>query len=182
MKNLVGKTINYIYYSEDNKYIVFIETPELYYAYQAEADCCCECWLESLSNVDDLIGAQVLEVNEKEFNNDDDNEDVPLSFGYTIKTTKGYCDLEYRTDQSPYYQGSMIPLEKAELFLLEAMTQKYDECNLILYSNHLYREKLIESDALLMNKPIFMFRSEFMRKHPGSAIPLVSYVSKPMKG
>lgn len=111
MKHIAGKIIKSIYMNEDNDYILFLDDSNIFYAYTVCARCCASAWIESVNNPQYMIGSPVLEVIEKE--KDYEHPGCDELWGYTIKTLKGYCDIEFRCDTNEYYTG-VISLDTTE--------------------------------------------------------------------
>lgn len=107
MNELVGKTFSSVLMSEGNDYLVFKGTDAIV-AYLASGDCCSVSWFEAITNVENLIDSEILSVESKEFEVPEDPEgkfDCLQCFGWTIKTAKGYADIEFRNDSNGYYGG-----------------------------------------------------------------------------
>ena len=111
MKELLGKTISEVYISEDKLLLLFVEKNSTLHAYNTSADCCADCWFESVNNVEAIIDSEIIGVEEKEIKfteNDQENhhDNTQLDImGYTLKSLKGYCDVEFRNASNGYYQG-----------------------------------------------------------------------------
>lgn len=113
MKRLLNEKIDYVLIDSNSELLIF-KTNNNTFLYQVEAECCSETWIESISNVNNLIGEMVLSVERKQFNNlyieiaksEDERECLEI-FGYTIKTMKGYTDIEFRNESNGYYGGDV---------------------------------------------------------------------------
>lgn len=73
--------------------------------YETEGDCCAECWFESIEGEP---GGVVVEVEEKGWQlhaGSYDECNVTETGFWTIKTTRGYIDVETRLSHNGYYGG-----------------------------------------------------------------------------
>ncbi len=108
-KELENKIITHAFI-ENGKELLGFNTNEGMFIYCSEGDCCNEVWFEHLSGIE-AIGGKVLSVEAKGWNSIDDcdsNEDVFLDAGFwSIKTTKGYIDIEVRNSHNGYYGGNV---------------------------------------------------------------------------
>mgnify|MGYP000072346769 CR=1 FL=1 len=91
--------------SEDKRFFCFVFEHGLKLAYQSSGDCCAESWIEHVSGLNWLIGNEISDVIEREYQenvaqSDDDHVDI---FGYTFVTNKGRFDLEFRGEHNGYY-------------------------------------------------------------------------------
>lgn len=108
---LIGKTITAVHLAADNQALRFdVEGAEPIVA-RTEDDCCSYTWVESLDNVDALIGgtvAAVEDIDMPELGYDHEEYDVLAFYGCRITTDKGHCTIDYRNDSNGYYGGSLI--------------------------------------------------------------------------
>lgn len=94
--------------------------------YEAEGDCCSSSWFEAINGLDNLIGQTVHGVEEKpeftsdgsdvKFNGDSnpDRDTFIKVYGFTIRTIKGYTDIEMRNSSNGYYGGMITPHDEPE--------------------------------------------------------------------
>ena len=112
MKELIGKCIHNVYMNEDNTILVFTTIWGEHYAYFVSGDCCSESWFESILNTEVLGQEQVIGFEIKDLPNAEADEDADHDgeciqrYGYTLKTKKGYADIEFRNASNGYYGGS----------------------------------------------------------------------------
>lgn len=99
--NLEDKDLKYIW-PRDVRSI-----PYLIMKYKTEADCCNEVWFEDIENGECLINSSIYSIEEKKWNTISDPEDNTCleSAFWTIKTSKGYTDIEVRNSHNGYYGG-----------------------------------------------------------------------------
>jgi len=73
-------------------------------------DCCSSCFIESIQGADNLLNSTIISANHKEWTETsfeifDDYDRKVESMGTTIKTTKGYVDINTRLEHNGYYSG-----------------------------------------------------------------------------
>ncbi len=74
-----------------------------------EGDCCAKCFLANINGSENLIDAKILKVENKEWDATQVDEfEVIESMGTTIKTDKGFVDLETRLEHNGYYGGEIL--------------------------------------------------------------------------
>jgi hypothetical protein len=116
--NLVGKRINGIFLANDAWTVVFRTTDGQWHRYNTENDCCNSVWFNHITGVDavgkgnsfDLIrGALVLAVEDKGWgeNRYEEEYDVVQDGFWTIRTDRGYIDIEVRNSHNGYYGGNV---------------------------------------------------------------------------
>ncbi len=124
MNELLNEICKAIYIDADKLHIVF-ETNNKQLVYCVESDCCSQAWIEHIENPEVLINEPIIEVICKDYssvrNDDEYGNDYIDSFGYTFKTHKGYCDMEFRNSHNGYY-GASIELQPEAII-------KYDVTN-----------------------------------------------------
>lgn len=116
---LRGERINGLFVGNDKWSLVFRTVDGKFFRFNTGNDCCNSVWFNHINGVDilgtgnsfDLLrGAQVLEVESKDFerliNTDDAYECIDDAF-ITIRTDRGYIDLEVRNSHNGYYGGSI---------------------------------------------------------------------------
>jgi len=107
---LVGETVRRVLLTEDKETIHFI-TDACRHIFETENGCCNQVWFAAISGLEFLIDAEVLSVEDKGWG--EDEWDVPgyeaLQRGFwTLKTSKGYVDLEVRNSHNGYYGGYVV--------------------------------------------------------------------------
>jgi len=116
---LVGKRINGLFIGNDKWTLVFRDIHGQRYRFDTENDCCNSVWFNHVSGVnilgegnsfDLLRGAEVLAVESKGWGDDRSDEDgheVVQDAFWTIRTDRGYIDIEVRNSHNGYYGGSV---------------------------------------------------------------------------
>lgn len=81
--------------------------------YATENDCCNEVWFNHISGVDIAGGAVVKDVIEKTWTPvDPTRQEVEEAILWTLKTDKGYIDIEVRNSHNGYYGGDVCKVEQ----------------------------------------------------------------------
>ena len=119
-KVLVGKRINGLLIGNDNWTLVFRDINGKHYRFDTEKDCCNSVWFNHITGVETVLGegnvfdvlrgATVLEVEDKGWGENRDDEDgweVIQDGFWTIRTDRGYIDIEVRNSHNGYYGGSV---------------------------------------------------------------------------
>ena len=116
-KELIGKRINGIFVGNDKWALVFRDVTGKFYRYDTSNDCCNTVWVNHLTGVEvvgqgdafDLMrGALVTGAEDKgwgENRSDEDDYEVVQDGFWTIKTDRGYIDIEVRNSHNGYYGG-----------------------------------------------------------------------------
>lgn len=121
--NLIGKRINGVFLAEAGWVLIFRDVEGNYYRYDTQNDCCNSVWVNHINGLniiksdnefDLLRGVLVTGSEDKEWTDnrnwtpDDGGEygDVIQDGFYTLKTDRGYIDIEVRNDHNGYYGGS----------------------------------------------------------------------------
>jgi hypothetical protein len=116
---LVGKRINGLFIGNDKWTLVFRDIAGRRYRFDTENDCCNSVWFNHVSGVnilgegnsfDLLRGIEVLSVESKGWGDnrsDEDGHEVVQDAFWTIRTNRGYIDLEVRNSHNGYYGGSV---------------------------------------------------------------------------
>ena len=115
---LRGERINGIFVGNDYWSLVFRTVNGKFLRFDTGNDCCNTVWFNHVTGVnilgegnsfDLLRGVTVLEVEEKDFErqDDDDGYEVIDDAFVTIRTDRGYIDLEVRNSHNGYYGGSL---------------------------------------------------------------------------
>ncbi len=81
--------------------------------WSAVGDCCSHSWFEHV-DFDAMKDAEVTsELEDSGYACEDiDEYDVLKTYQYTLKTTKGHCDVEMRNSSNGYYGGDIIAFER----------------------------------------------------------------------
>jgi hypothetical protein len=123
---LVGKRINGLFLGDDDWALVFRDINERYYCFRTENDCCNQVWFNHVNGVETVLGegnlfdilrgAMVTGVEDKGWTEDRaDGYDVIQDAFWTIKTDRGYLDLEVRNSHNGYYGGSVKYDEESKI-------------------------------------------------------------------
>jgi hypothetical protein len=123
---LVGKRINGLFLGDDDWALVFRDINERYYCFRTENDCCNTVWFNHVNGVETVLGegnlfdilrgAMVTGVEDKGWTEDrEDGYDVIQDAFWTIKTDRGYLDLEVRNSHNGYYGGSVKYDEESKI-------------------------------------------------------------------
>lgn len=118
---LINERLTGLFMSSDQKMIAFRTVENKYITFFTEADCCNNVWFNHITgvnliraeNIFDIIrGVLVISTEDKGWNENasyDDCNVVQDGF-WTIKTSKGYLDIEVRNSHNGYYGGSVSPI------------------------------------------------------------------------
>jgi hypothetical protein len=119
-KDLIGKRINGVFVGNENWSLVFRTTDGKFYRYDTRNDCCNSVWVNHITGVDcvgkgdsfDIIkGALVIDTEDKGWgenrSDDEDGYEVIQDGFWTIKTDRGYIDIEVRNSHNGYYGGDI---------------------------------------------------------------------------
>lgn len=113
MQELIGKTIEKIFVSEDEGDLSFVCKDGEVVGYTAYGNCCSSTWFDSITGVEALIGQTVLtcesvsvEVAESRNNIEGHYIEEMSDYGYKLTTEKGHVDIVYRNSSNGYYGGS----------------------------------------------------------------------------
>jgi hypothetical protein len=111
MKKLKGLKILGLYICEDSEILVF-HTNEGLRGYRLEGECCSTSWFNDVIGVEALVNATVQEVESinMDYVDSDEYEEVK-SYGYKIKTDRGYADIIFRNGSNGYYGARMYTCE-----------------------------------------------------------------------
>lgn len=123
---LVGKRINGLFLGDDDWALVFRDINQRYYCFRTENDCCNQVWFNHVNGVETVLGegnlfdvlrgAMVTAVEDKGWSEDrEDGYDVIQDGFWTIKTDRGYIDLEVRNSHNGYYGGSVKYDEESKI-------------------------------------------------------------------
>lgn len=116
MKELLGKIIKEIKFLEEGKFCLFEIADGTELKYEASGDCCSHSYFSDIIDKRIMLGAEVLQVIEKEERDvlPKKDEDHVVLYAYTIKTSKGYGDIEFRNDSNGYYGGFCRLIENVQ--------------------------------------------------------------------
>jgi hypothetical protein len=123
---LVGKRINGLFIGDDDWALVFRDINQRHYCFRTENDCCNTVWFNHVNGVETVLGegnlfdvlrgAMVTGVEDKGWTEDrEDGYDVIQDGFWTIKTDRGYIDLEVRNSHNGYYGGSVRYDEESKI-------------------------------------------------------------------
>ena len=123
---LVGKRINGLFIGDDDWALVFRDINGRHYCFRTENDCCNTVWFNHVNGVETVLGegnlfdilrgAMVTGVEDKGWTEDrEDGYDVIQDGFWTIKTDRGYIDLEVRNSHNGYYGGSVKYDEESKI-------------------------------------------------------------------
>jgi hypothetical protein len=125
-KNLVGRRINGIFINPDRTSLAFRTIDGDLLGYYTHGDCCNTVYINHFQGADvvgkgntfDLLrGALVLGAEDKEWVTQEAEEDVyeVIEDGFfTIKTDRGYIDLEVRNEHNGYYGGHVEEIDSLD--------------------------------------------------------------------
>lgn len=123
-KELIGKKINGIFIGNDKWALVFRDTEGKFYRYDTQNDCCNTVYINHLNGVtilggnnefDLLRGVTVTGAEDKgwgENREDVEGCEVVQDGFWTIKTDRGYIDIEVRNEHNGYYGGSLVEIDR----------------------------------------------------------------------
>ena len=117
---LVGKRINGMFIGNDAWSLVFRDISGKLYRFNTGNDCCNSVWFNHINGVESVLGegntfdilrgATVLAVEEKGWNDnreDEEGYEVVQEAFWTIRTDRGYIDIEVRNSHNGYYGGTV---------------------------------------------------------------------------
>lgn len=118
-RELIGKRINGIFTGNDRWTLAFRDTEGKWYRYDTANDCCNSVFINHITGVEcvhstgdvfDLMrGALVIGAEDKGWGDnrsDQDGYEVIQDGFWTIRTDRGYIDIEVRNEHNGYYGGS----------------------------------------------------------------------------
>jgi len=135
--NLIGERINGVFLGNEGWTLVFRTVQGRFLRYDTENDCCNSVWFNHINGLnilgegnsfDLLRGAQVLSVEDKGWSDDRSDEDVGgviQDAFWTIKTDRGYIDIEVRNSHNGYYGGNVSFNEDQEVLDLHQVTEDF---------------------------------------------------------
>lgn len=116
MNRLIGKTIFSISVGPEKEWIEFIITDGEKFHYDAFGDCCSSSWIESIEDIDNLIGETVISVDAKHIRRGEEGTYECLEvMNYDINTSKGACTIDFRNASNGYYGGYLEFIESQSI-------------------------------------------------------------------
>ena len=124
--DLVGERINGVFLGNDDWTLMFRTVRGEFLRYDTSNDCCNSVWFNHINGLsilgegnsfDLLRGALVLSVEDKGWGDnrsDEDGYEVVQDAFWTIKTDRGYIDIEVRNSHNGYYGGSVSFVEDCD--------------------------------------------------------------------
>ena len=128
---LVGKRINGLFLGNDAWTLVVRDTTGRHYRFDTANDCCNSVWFNHINGLDilgegnsfDMLrGAVVLAVEDKGWGENRDGVDgheVVQDGFWTLRTDRGYIDIEVRNSHNGYYGGNVGYNEDSDLLDVE---------------------------------------------------------------
>jgi hypothetical protein len=117
---LIGKRINGLLIGNARWSLVFRDIDGRHYRFDTENDCCNSVWFNHVNGVESVLGegnsfdllrgALVTGAEDKGWSENRDDEDgyeVIQDGFWTIRTDRGYIDIEVRNSHNGYYGGSV---------------------------------------------------------------------------
>ena len=124
---MVGKRINGLFLGNDAWTLVVRDATGRHYRFDTANDCCNSVWFNHINGLDilgegnsfDILrGAVVLEVEDKGWGENRDGEegyDVVQDGFWTLRTDRGYIDIEVRNSHNGYYGGNVSYNKEVDL-------------------------------------------------------------------
>ena len=124
---LIGKRINGLFLGNDEWTLIVRDANGRHYRFDTANDCCNSVWFNHINGVniisngdvfDLLRGAEVLAVEDKgwgENRDDEEGHEVVQDGFWTLRTDRGYIDIEVRNSHNGYYGGSVDYNEDSDL-------------------------------------------------------------------
>ena len=128
-KDLIGRRINGMFLGNDGWTLAFRTTDGQWFRYDTDNDCCNSVWVNHVTGVNiigeannsfDIIrGALVVSAEDKGWgeNRSDDEYEVVQDGFWTIRTDRGYIDIEVRNSHNGYYGGHVKSLDENDIDL-----------------------------------------------------------------
>jgi len=134
---LRGERINGLFVANDKWTLVFRTINGKYHRFNTGNDCCNSVWFNHVTGVnllgdgnsfDLLRGVQVLDVEAKDFERqgDEDGYEVIDDAFITLRTDRGYIDLEVRNSHNGYYGGT-VEYDDSGVADLDDLEQVFDD-------------------------------------------------------
>lgn len=116
---MVGQTTSALMVNADQTALYFVLKSGKIVLFDTYGDCCSTTWFADINGVDNLIGAEVVSVEEVEMPDAEDDDrgrqEVDKFYGIKITTDRGYVDIVYRNSSNGYYGGDVIAGDAAAL-------------------------------------------------------------------
>ncbi len=105
---LIGETVEKVFINPDKDFMR-LQYNKGYIEIRAEGDCCSYSWIEHIENVEYLIGATIISVEDIDMPDLGamSNHECVKYYGLKIVTTKGSVQLDYRNSSNGYYGGDL---------------------------------------------------------------------------
>lgn len=138
-KDIIGKRINGIFVGNDNWTLIIRDTEGKFYRFDTEKDCCNSVWVNHITGIDCvsgtdefslLRGALVTGAEDKGWGENRDDEqgyDVIQDGFWTIRTDRGYIDIEVRNSHNGYYGGSFSRVEDVNIDSVENLKRVLED-------------------------------------------------------
>lgn len=117
-KPLIGARVFNILTDPAHSYLLF-RTSAGEFCFATDADCCSNTWVEHFSGIGNLLGRQIVSIDDLDMPEQPEWEDaerrrgnhldVVSYYGLKFTTSAGEAVLDYRNDSNGYYGGSMVP-------------------------------------------------------------------------
>ena len=132
---LVGQRINGIFVNDNHTELAFRTTEGRYLGYATCGDCCNTVYINHFTGADvvgegnafDILrGALVLAVEDKGWTeNRADGYDVVQEGFWTIRTDRGYIDLEVRNEHNGYYGGHITEDDEPDMAFFKELREDF---------------------------------------------------------
>jgi hypothetical protein len=130
IKELIGKTVTEIRINETNCMLYF-RTSDGVIKWEAFGDCCSHSWFNDILIIPNLIGHQVMSVEDLgDIESFDQGYDLIQVYGYRIVTANGFTEVIFRNESNGYYGGYL-----EEEVVNEVPSDTIDLTNLIDWSS-----------------------------------------------
>ena len=133
--SLVGQRINGIFVNDNHTELAFRTTEGRYLGYATCGDCCNTVYINHFTGADvvgegnafDILrGALVLAVEDKGWTeNRADGYDVVQEGFWTIRTDRGYIDLEVRNEHNGYYGGHITEDDEPDMAFFKELREDF---------------------------------------------------------
>lgn len=127
MKELIGKKVLRVIVAKDKERLEFACEGGDRVQYRCDGDCCSSTWIEHIQGVDALLGQTVEGVDSTEAVTDaeDKRDECVQVYGYTLRTAKGRCHIEFRNGSNGYYGGSLEHVTTPEKMPYASLTEDF---------------------------------------------------------
>lgn len=117
IKTLTRKRIKSIEINE-RRDLIALDTDDGIVFLSAVGDCCSHSWFEHIQGLEALVGHEIRGVEDRQMPDIPDKPDeyeVIKSYGWSIITERGRCELEMRNSSNGYYGGWIEVSESSPL-------------------------------------------------------------------